>query len=295
MNLPPLDLGEKILFAGLGSGFDIFGAIPLWVKLREDEKKFIFTNCNLAAKKFNEDVYPESSLKQILIANEMDVPVYTLPKTGVKSQREMFETIVEEHQPDTIIAVDGGVDSLMHGDEEGCGTIIEDFISLAALDLLPIKKKYVVCCGFGTELEEGVCHHSALENIALLIAQGGFLGCCSLLKDTKEFKIYKDVCEFVWSKGSRKSHIHTRVISAALGKFGDDNLYDNIWPNLVGQELQNYILPLMPIYWFFDFNKVIANNKLIHLIRDSISSVDVSIIYKQFLANTEMRKRKSCF
>jgi len=38
MNMPDCFLNAKrILFAGVGGGFDIFTALPLWVKLKDKE------------------------------------------------------------------------------------------------------------------------------------------------------------------------------------------------------------------------------------------------------------------
>jgi len=281
---------KNIMFVGLGGGFDIFGAIPLWMHLNKwVDKNFVFVNYNIAAKKFmdlrvEDGIYPESLFKWI------EQPVYTLPPSGVKNQVKFFEAIIEEHQVDTIIGIDGGVDSLMHGDEKNCGTILEDFTTLAAIDEFKIPSKCVVCCGFGTESEEGLCHYLILENMAQLVSQNAFLGCCSLTSDMEEFKIYKRICEATWNNG-RKSHIHTKVISAILGKFGKQNFYEGIESNTVGDKAkEEFITPLMSIFWFFDFDAVVKNNKLIPELKAGATRTDSLLIYRQFLDNCESKR-----
>ena len=102
--------------------------------------------------------------------------------------------LLKEHDIDTIVLVDGGVDSLMRGDEEGCGTIFQDTISVGVVNLLDVPTKILACVGFGTETEEGVCHYRTLENIAGLTKNGGFLGACCLTANMAAFKYYEEIC-----------------------------------------------------------------------------------------------------
>ena len=44
--------------------------------------------------------------------------------------------LLKEHHIDTIVLVDGGVASLMRGDEQGCGAVVEDSISVGVVDAL---------------------------------------------------------------------------------------------------------------------------------------------------------------
>jgi len=291
MNIPDcFSKARRILFAGVGGGFDIFTAIPLWVQL--EDKEFVFSNYNGYVRKLTKppDSYPEKRLYDILQKNEYEIPFYVLPKVGVKSYEAMYAEIVKENDIDTIIAVDGGVDSLMRGNEEGAGTILEDFANLIAIDKIPVDK-FLVCSGFGSELEEDVCHHHVLENIALLCENGGFLGSCSLLKGTKEFEIYKEMCEWVWSEG-RKSHIQTKVISAVEGVFGNNNLYEGVEANILGNtEAKNYITPLTSMYWFFDLHKVMLQNVLYDALSKTATATDLLMVYRQSIDTVKKRAR----
>lgn len=284
-----LENSNRILFAGIGGGFDIFGALPLYYKIRD--KKVIFSNYNASCKEFCyiPQSYPEKDLDELLLSV---IPFYMIPKNGVQSQLKHYKQIIEDNNIDTIVAVDGGVDSLMHGDEEDSGTILEDFVSMIALNELKVENKILSCIGFGTELEEGVCHHHVLENIAQLCKEDGFLGCEALIKGSEEFEFYKFYCEEVWKKG-RKSHIHTKIISSIMGYFGEENLYDGVEANVVsGYEMKNYLTPLMNLYWFFNLDKVVKNNILANKLRSTISWTDVLLTYRQFLNNNGIKRGK---
>jgi hypothetical protein len=148
-----------------------------------------------------------------------------------------------------------------------------------------------MCIGFGSEMEEEVCHHLALENIAKLAEQNGFLGSCSLIKGP-EFTFYKQACEFGWHL-ARKSHIHTKVISAVEGKFEENNLYKEGIDALVGKaKVINYINPLMSIMWFFDLKKVVSNNLLAKDFGLTNTNVDVLIVFRQLIDKLTQIKRK---
>lgn len=287
MNIPDcLSDSKSILFAGVGGGFDVFTSLPIKYCLKD--KVFVFSNYNGHAKKFtdNPECYPEQEFASIVGTT------YVLPKAGVKSLVPMYQEIVNKYEIDTIVAVDGGVDSLMHGDEEGAGTILEDFANLIAIDKVNVKRKLLICAGFGAELEEEVCHHHALQNIAELCNNHGFLGSCSLVNDTEEFDYYKKVCERVWAS-ARKSHVQTRIISAALGIFGDDNLYDGIEANVLGNnKTKNYITPLTSMYWFFDLHQVMLKNVLYGLLSNTGTSTDLLMVYRQSIDVIKKRPRK---
>jgi hypothetical protein len=219
------------------------------------------------------------------------MPVYVIPKVGPVLQSKHYKKIIEENKIDTIIAVDGGVDSLTQGDEKNPGTMLEDFISLIAIGKQNIRK-YLVCAGFGTELEEDLSHHHVLENMSSLAKCGGFIGSCSLVIDER-FEIYKDMCEWVWKNG-RKSHVQTKIISSVMGEFGTNMFYDNVDASVVGsKETISYNSLLSSIYWFFDLNKVLENNKLNSLIEGAITSTDVLMIYRQWLGKTQLRQKQS--
>lgn len=279
MNLP-IELNHaNLMIIGIGGGFDIFSGLPLAFNHNTVEASFL---CSIArflvnsspasdflVKESTKDDYPEGLIG--------DYPCFTVGRHGVGLVSKAYKRIVKDYQISCVIAVDGGVDSLMQGDEKNSGTILEDFISLAAISELQCKK--VLCCaGFGTETEESLNHYCVLENIAALIKDGCFLGSCSLTPWTNSYNYYKEVCERVMESG-RKSHIQGKIISAVEGEFGDYHKYEDVDARVFGESNDPYFIsPLMGIYWFFDLMGVVARNKLIGHLKSSNTFADAKVL-----------------
>jgi len=196
--------------------------------------------------------------------------VWQINKLGVIPVKKAIQEIVKINEIDLIIMVDGGVDSIMHGDESNPGTILEDTVSLAAIKDFDLQsyghiKTILACIGMGTEIEEGLSTESALKNIAELIKDNAFYGTCSLNPNWEAFRYYKEAYEFARNQpGFRESHISSRIIPAVEGTY------------------TNQLNPLMGIYWFFEGYSVIQKNMLVPLIEKTITFTDVNIIYRQF-------------
>ena len=266
-------LGSKnILIAGCGGGFDIFCGLPLYFALKKDyclvlaNYSFVtdFTNCEKITSYCykvnaqtpvtinNETYFPEKYLSNWFKEVEnIDEPVYCFLKTGVKNIRNSYRCLVEKHNIDTIILVDGGTDVLMRGDEEGLGTPVEDLSSLIAINSLskPLNK-FLVCVGFGIDSFHGVNHYLFLENVANIIKNNGFLGTISILKDTIEYKKYKDCITYVTSIKNNTSIVNQSICDAVDGNFGDFHSTEKT----KGSKLS--INSLMSLYWIFDLDTV---------------------------------------
>lgn len=275
LNIPNLEFGNT-MFVGVGGGYDIYGAIPLLESIPGNhilvsyasDKDFHFRKAIL-------DDFPSFAL------TDAYEHVYVIGRHGVKLVTTALNEILKEHDIQTIVGIDGGVDSLMKGDEENTGTILEDFIVMAALDELPVKNKYLVNLGFGAEAEEGIEADTVFKNISDL--SDHFLGSCSLTKNTAEFPKYKALCEFAW-EFARKSHIQSRVLAAIDGNFGGHDI-EGIDARLHEvAEKQADLNVLMGVYWFFDLNGVMAANKVIPHIRQSSVFTDALSLYRQFLS-----------
>ena len=119
-------------------------------------------------------------------------------------------------------------------------------------------EKAIVGSGFGTDVEDKVCHLNLLRNMAALIQAGGFYGSCSLTPLMKSFRFYKMACDYVMNMDGHKiSPIHSRIIPATEGQFGNFHQYnDDINVNVC-------ISPLMSIYWFFNYQQVFNRNKIL--------------------------------
>jgi hypothetical protein len=308
LNVPEL-FCENILFVGAGGGFDIFGAIPLihdypihnYPLNKFDAIPHNFTLANFGnntdetlriAQK--EDIeYQLWDLKEYTYLN---IPqIYVLGRQGVLNTYDSLQKIVDENKIDSIMVIDGGVDSLMRGNEQDSGTILEDFIVLAAVNKIKVKNKYLICLGFGCETEERLNHARALENISALMKTGDFIGSCSLTKNMQCYEKYYDICEKAWTN-NRVSHIQGKVIAAVEGNFGNvkikgmDARLAQPAPTEHGLFAHNFISPLMGIYWFFNLQGVINNNLIIPYIDKSRTFADAKILLRQYFENNPPSK-----
>lgn len=307
---------SNILILGIGGGFDICGSAVLfdevsfttertkaehakgnWETREEHTSHFASINGSIQlVEKFNSNntkskkAIPEANFyNHIRSLGMCDSNVYALPRCGVKMMVKLLQDIVTENNITKIVLVDGGVDSLMHGDEDGTGTILEDTVSLIAAMELKLPS-ILMCIGFGCELEEGVGHYRALENIAELTKANAFYGVQSILDINHNLNTYQKTCEATW-KDYRKSHIHTKVISAANGRFGEDNMYDGVDPRIIDAKNEVFISPLMNMIWYFDPKAVVERNKLTKYLKNTTTSTDVLMVYRQMIDTLNETKR----
>lgn len=286
MNVPKTDLDQakKIAIIGLGGGFDVFTGLP-----------FVFHWCNKDFILINTGQQSTDCLKSYVQSNNCNYPegllpklknveaVYSVFRLGVKPIKSALNEIFEKHSVDCILAVDGGVDSLATGDEEDYGTVLEDFITLAALDDILIPK-ILSCAGFGCETEENMNHYRILENMSQL--SDSFLGSFSLTSKMPEFIQYKKLCEDVWHD-NRKSHIHTKIISAVMGSFDKNNIYSDIDARVSCSTEHVFISMLSSIFWMFDLQGVLNQNKVIELMKQGNTLVDCKLLLRQFMTNQD--------
>ena len=176
LNLPIFDQvadSKSILIAGMGGGFDIFCGLPIYIELKErglnvhlanysftdfsDFKETDWLAEGLIGVTADIDTYnpyfPELSLAQWLRDKRgEEVTVWCFKKDGVQPLLEGYKALVAHLGIDAIILIDGGVDSLMHGDESELGTIVEDTVSLVAVSLLEnIPVRLTACVAMGAE------------------------------------------------------------------------------------------------------------------------------------------------
>ncbi|BFO17993.1 hypothetical protein SHKM778_43810 [Streptomyces sp. KM77-8] len=119
--------------------------------------------------------------------------MYAFPQTGVRPLRAAYRALIERHDIDAVVLVDGGTDILLRGDEAGLGTPEEDLTSVAALAALGgVPDRFVVSVGFGVDAHHGVNHVQVLENIAALERDGAYLGAFSIPRATREGALYLD-------------------------------------------------------------------------------------------------------
>ena len=281
LNLPifnQLSDCKNLLIAGMGGGFDVFCGLPIYFELK---KRGI--HAHLANFSFSdiENLDFGTRLTKTLVGitprpdrvfpyfpefhlvnwfkeeRKQELTIWCFHKTGAIPLTENYKILCQHLGIDGILLVDGGVDSLVRGDEAEMGTAIEDLTSLYAVDRLSeISIRLLACIGFGAE--QNLTHAHIFENIASLTKAGGFLGSCSLTPQMESYQAYEEALTFVQSNEFQDpSVINSSIVSAVRGNYGDYHLTEKT------RRSQLWISPLMPIYWFFDFDTVVKQNRLL--------------------------------
>jgi hypothetical protein len=264
--LTRLERHERILIAGAGGGFDVFAGLPLYLALRaaghevslanltftylgETDARYLAPHLAVATPETTggDRYFPERRLAEWLSEAGHPPSVYVFEKVGVRPLRAAYEHLVRALRLDAIVLIDGGTDILMRGDEAGLGTPEEDMASLAAVAKLPSVETFVACIGFGVDSYHGVCHAHALENIAALEREGGYLGAFSVTAAMPEGRAYLDAVRRAQAMTPGRPSIVNGSIAAAIeGQFGDVRFTNRT----AGGEL--FINPLMSIYFCFE-------------------------------------------
>lgn len=279
LNIPIIDKLTKcknLLIAGMGGGFDIFCGLPIYFELKKQG-----VNVHLANFSFSdiENVHHGVQLSRTLVGisaniirnrypyfpelhlsewfktkKNKDITIWCFQKTGALPLTENYRILAKHLSLDGILLIDGGVDCLIRGDETEKGTLIEDAISLCAVnELNHIKNRYVVCLGLGAEQDITYAH--IFENIAGITKDGGFLGVCSLVPSMPVYQDFEDAVLYVQNKPYQDpSVINSSIISAVRGNYGNYHLTERTKGSVL------WISPLMALYWFFDFETVVKRH-----------------------------------
>jgi hypothetical protein len=288
LNLPILDQlssCRNLLIAGMGGGFDIFCGLPIYFELQRRGQQAHLANFSFslvtrhktgirltetlvgvtAEHKGPVVCFPEIHLARWLKeARGEEIPIWCFQKTGALPLLHNYRMLVDHLAIDGILLIDGGVDSLMRGDEAQLGTVVEDSCSLAAVgQLADVPVRLIACLALGAEQDLAYAH--VFENIAALSQSEAFLGSCSLVRQMEAYRLYEEAVLFVHGQQFQDpSVINASVVSAVQGQFGNYHLTKKT----AGSQL--WISPLMPIYWFFDLPAVAAR----HLFLAELASTD---------------------
>jgi len=294
-----LEGAQNILIVGAGGGFDVFCGLPLYFWLRNAGKTVHLANLSFSELGFCEgerptasmlrvlpntggsaNYFPEVYLSQWLTSRFGETPVYAIERSGVRPVVAAYEWLIQTLHPDTLILIDGGTDSLLRGDEIGLGTPQEDMASLFAANAVKgVERKHLVSIGFGIDTFHGVCHAHVLENVAALIEDGGYLGAWSLTRETEEFRLYREACDYAASRMPRQpSIVNGSIISAVNGWFGNRHATKRT----EGSEL--FINPLMAIYWAFQLEHVARRNLYLDRIGNTSTYRELSLAIETFQA-----------
>ncbi|MGQ0604904.1 MAG: DUF1152 domain-containing protein, partial [Anaerolineales bacterium] len=297
LNLPVFDqlaACKNLLIAGMGGGYDVFCGLPIYFELKKRGisahlANFSFSDIETAQYGIrlsktlvgitaeSDRIYPY--FPEYYLARwfkekrDEETVIWSFQKTGTAPLLENYKLLTAHLAIDGLLLIDGGVDSLMRGDEAEKGTLIEDATSLyVANELHNIPMKLVACVAFGVERDITYAH--VLENIASLTQMGACLGVCSLVPQMEAYKQFEEAVLYV--QGQRfhdPSVINSSLISAVQGQYGDYHLTEKT----KGSRL--WISPLMTLYWFFDLAAVARQNYFLpqlrgtHTFRDTLQRV----------------------
>jgi hypothetical protein len=308
MELPffkQLGPAQTVLLAGAGGGFDVFAGLPLYFWLRAAGKTVHLANlsftelglcegerpvpsllCVLPDSSGPAHYFPEVHLTRWLTDRFGVTPVYAIERSGARPVLAAYEWLVKTLRPDTLILVDGGMDSLMRGDEAGLGTPQEHMASLLAADTVAgVDRKLLACLGFGVDAFHGVCHAHFLENVAGLIREEGYLGAWSLTQEMEAFQLCQAASEFVFARMRLyPSIVNTSIISAVTGRFGDYHATKRT----AGSTL--FINPLMAVYWAFQLGQVARRNLYLDKLRETETYQQLSMAIARFRAGLPQRR-----
>lgn len=295
----------SVLVAGMGGGFDVFCGLPIYFELQWRGYRPHLASLSFAELQEYQDglwltptlvgvgpgaadlsgYHPERFLARwFREVKREEVTVWCFDAVGAQPLAEDYRRLVERLRLDAIVLIDGGVDSLTRGDEALCGTILEDYISIAAISLLQeVPVRVMACIGMGVEGD--VSHSRVLENIAALTQKGGLLGVSALLPRSPACDLYEQALEYVHNQpGQQPSVVNASIVSSVRGHFGDYHLTERTR----GSEL--WISPLMSLYWFFSVDAVAAQNLFLQHLQQSRSMGDAFGATYEVREQMELRK-----
>lgn len=282
--------GKRFLIAGAGGGYDITHGIPLYQYITKTLGKeavlanFSFTELpRTSAEKVFDGVYkitkdcvalnyfPEKAICEWLWSElNIDASIYAFDyELGVQPLRQAYNYLIEKYQIDTLLLVDGGTDSIIFGDEQTMGTIVEDANSMIAAVKSNAENTYLAAIGFGIDHFHGVNHYSFLENVATLTKEGGYLGAFSLTSEMPEGAEYLSLTKYIHENTSYPSIVNSSIASAMLGDFG------NVHATKRTADSELFINPLMPFYWTFKLETITKHMQFYDLLENTQSIHDV--------------------
>lgn len=279
LNLPiirQLSSRRRILIAGMGNGYDLFVALPIYFELKGlgFEVYLSSSSSNIVSHINIQDAIPLTDgligithnmtpipySPAYFLANwlyqekQIETPIWSFKKSGAATLLENYRHLVNHLDIDGLIMIDQGMDALFRGDEAHNGKWVEDALSLyVANELDEVPMRILSCTALGTD--PGTQFGHVLENVSQLSKMQAFYGLCSLTANMSSYHLFQEaVMAAHLNPLQEKNMANSALVSAVEGDYGekdDDSFNTPLW-----------ISPLMPIYWFFDL-KMVAQNHLL--------------------------------
>lgn len=303
--LEKLEKANRILIAGCGGGFDVFAGMPIAQHLMAAGRQVAFANFSFTNlwhcggeriapttwrvdKVSNELPYfPERWLAEWLAARGQPAPVYAFAKSGARPLAAAYRLIIERHDIDLVVLIDGGTDSVLFGDEPGLGSVEEDAISTVAACAAAGERVILAAIGFGIDHFHGVSHHAFLENTARLIRENGFLGSFSIAAGRPESDAFLDLVDFA----NRRQPLHQSIVcnsiaSALRGEFGNYHATNRT------RDSDLFINPLMAQYWTFDAPRLVAGMAYAEELTETERLEDARLVIERRRTMLDIRPRR---
>lgn len=291
---------DHVMLLGCGGGYDIFTGLPIYFNICDKQSKcpvlvsFSFTNIDLLEPfKVTDECYKiqyDGSVKDELyfpeyhLSQHLGQPVYAISTdTSISKYKKVLKHIINIHKIDTIIAVDGGCDSMMFGMEEELGTPVEDMMTIFILHKLKqegfIKHTYLSCLGTSVEL---ISYNDFIKNCQTIKTQTKLVNKIDLVNIFQNKSIgWEYISKYI--DVFKKCQTHNSIINSSIvaALEGHTGRYEN---PLTGNRIslkKNY--PLLDEttaeLWIFDLDTV-ANN-IIYLSKleelDSNTLIDIMV------------------
>jgi hypothetical protein len=301
---------KTVLLAGCGGGFDFVHSAVLIPELVRMGKRLVigsysfgdpdqlvgppaeevFRDGDVIAKRVTAACRgPEAYAPELHFASFLDerypdsaphsVYAYYARSFTVTKLRRLYAQLVERHEVDAILLVDGGSDSLMRGDEDGLGDPLEDAVSVAAVATLEAPRvtlRALLSIGLGADRFNGVSDAASLRAIAELTAQGGFLGGLCLEPGSEGIACYRACVQHIYARQTFRSVLTGCILAAAEGSFGDEEVPQTLRASGRVAPGDVFLWPLMAMVWAFDVQAVARRSVLIPWIRDAPSVAEMN-------------------
>lgn len=251
LNLPivinqQLSTANNVLLLGLGNN-DILSGLPIYYNLIKEGKKVHLANItNTELRSLNEHTDPiildtnvlgvtstikfpssnfvEGYLSQFFKASlNQDVIVWMLNKMSVQETKVALTRLMTHLNIDCIMLIDGGVDSMMQGNE-GREALTNKFVTttttLAAVQQIEeLQGKVFSVCVNNTTIESSFIN----DNLSNLALQGGFLGGCFIMNFMVSYKFMKGAYQYEKNNGQNVPELD-HLIKLTEVDFEEDEL-----------------------------------------------------------------------
>jgi hypothetical protein len=288
---------RTVMLCGCGGGFDFVHSLTIYPELRRLGKtvvigsysfgdpgeitggaEVVFDEAGAVAKRVSAASLPDPDYgPEVHVCSFLDacypasaphsVYAYYARAFTVPLLRRFYRQLIESHDIDALVLVDGGSDSLMVGDEEGLGDPIEDAVSVTtAASLDGLRAKILISIGLGTDRYNHVSDAASLRAVAELTRMGGFLGAIGLEPTSPGARFYRACLGHIYQNQDFRSVLAGTIVSAIDGWFGREAV-----PPLLDERVRPgelFLWPLMAVLWAFDVDVVAQRSLIAHWIGD---------------------------